>query len=360
MTFALTYHPNVPALLAQPRLFIGPEIPGYLSADGNVLLPMTLDGRMTDTGVRNGDVRGMERFLRDHEDRFISESSRLHIYHSREMYEATVRPPWIRSVVDWIENDWQRYRAVLADHPMQRTALQTVKGQMASLKLLFSACLYLGYGGDSEQDEHFLYPHDLALYGGPVDPRRENLFPVLNFLETFCLTHEQIRAGVAEKIVVERGNAGATIHDVDDLGKTHGTFMEFALRQGAVVALLRDDVRPTVIASEDEDGNVDPTALEGARVHAAYSSLQDELFQRISVFLGFVLLIHYEIDGSLMEAFIRRLETADRVGALASNEHRQFLLESEMFELGHNLSRNEQGFEGRCLLSALQALTNIQ
>ncbi|HEX5038331.1 MAG TPA: hypothetical protein VFX30_14335 [bacterium] len=359
MTFALSYHPDVPALLAQPRLFLGPQIPGYVSEAGNVLLPMTLDGRMTDTGVRNVDIRGMDRFLQKHEDRFVCESPRLNIYSSRGFYEAAVRPSWLSSVVTWIEDDWLRYRSVLDSHPMQSTALQTVKGQMASLKLLLSACLYLGHDGGPDS-ENFLYPHDLALYGRPVDVRRKNLFPVLDLLKTFLLTHEQIRTGVAEKIVVERGNAGATIHDIDHLTATHGTFMEFALRQGDMLALRRDDVRPTVTVSEDEEGNLDPTELQAGRIHAAYRSLHDEFVQRISVFLGFVLLIHYQIDGCLMDALCRRLESAGRIGTMASAEHLQFVLEGEMYELGHNLSRDEQGFEGRCLLSALQALTNIQ
>jgi hypothetical protein len=358
MSFALSYHPDVPALLTQPRLFIGPELPGYVSDEGNVLLPMTLDGRMTDTGVRSGDERGMDRYLRRHEDRFVCESPRLQIYSSRGFYETSVLPGWLRSVTDWIDEDWRRYNAVLADHPFQRTVLQTVKGQMSSLKHLFSACLYLGHDG-SRDSRSFLYPHDLALYGEPVDVRHDNLYPTLSFLETFCLTHEQIRAGVAEKIVVERGSRGATIHDVESLRETHGTFVQFALRQGAVVGFLRESIRPTITAVEDEDGNVDPTALQGARVHESYLTLQCELVQRTSVFLGCLLLIHYQIDGPMMEALIRRLAAADRIGTLASREHRQFVLESEMFDLGHSLSRNDQGFEGNCLLQALTAVSRM-
>jgi hypothetical protein len=355
MTFALSYHPNVPALLAQPRLFIGPEIPGYVSSGGNVMLPMTLDGRMTDTGVPNGDLQGMEGFLKAHEDRFVSETPRLQLYHSEAFYEAAVRPAWIRRVVDWVEGDWDRYRSVLAEHPMQNTALRVVKGQMAPLTLLVAASLYLGPSGGQDSGP-FFYPHDLALYADPVDTRGNNLYPVLHFLEALCLTHEQIRAGVAEKIVVKRGRAGSTIHDLDLLGESHGPFVEFALRQGALLALPRDHVRPTSIAEGDRHGNVDPTGLKGVHIPAAYLSLQTEILQRISVFLGFVLLLHYQVDGCLMEALLNRLKSVGQIGTLASREHRQFVLESEMFELGFNLSRNEQGFEGACLLSALEAL----
>lgn len=357
MTFALSYHSDVPALLAQPRLFLGPEIPGYVSAGGRVMLPMTLNGRMTDTGLHRTDLNGLESFLSRHEDRFVCARPKFTIYNHREKYEAAVRPNWLKDVVDWIAEDVERYESVLDSHPFQRTALQVVKGQMKSLLPIFSACIYLGEcnGGDAI---HFLYPHDLALYGAPVGLKEGKLYPVLSLLETVFGAHERLRMGMAEKIVVRR-ETGPSEHDIPSFGDLHGSFVEFALREGALLSLPREQVRPVVEAEEDHNGNIFPFEMEGELIHPAYLKIEHEIHQRGTVFLGFLLLIHYGIDGPLMEGLIRILEGASKNNLRATQEHLQFVLDSEMYEMGHQLSRDDQGFEGLCLLRALQSVTRI-
>jgi hypothetical protein len=357
MTFALSYHANVPALLTQPRLFIGPEVPGYLSTQGTILLPLTLDGHMTDTGIRPDERGRLERYLFDRKDGFVCDAPVFRIRSDRESYERAVHPSWLADVRGLIDDDWERYAAVLADHPLQKIALHSVKSGLQALHPIFSGCLYLGSYG-LEHAEQVLYPHDLSLYAQPVDARGP-LFPILRLLETFYLTREQIRSGVAEKVTVQRvEEEEPSVHDIA-LDETHGPLMEFALPGGAVIGLLRDDIRPTMLAIPNRLGNINPVALEGPSTHPVYMQLQHELLHRASLFLGFVLILHYQLDGPLLEAFIRRLEGIGRIDPWPTPEHLQFVLESEMYELGNNLSRDDQGFEGRCLLRAIQALRTI-
>lgn len=360
MTFALSYHPNVPALMAQPRLFLGPTLPGYVSPSSDtVLFPMTLDGTMTDTGVRNGNQKGVARFIERHQHRFVSASPKPSLFRSQKEYEASVHPAWLVRVRDWIDDDWERYAASSrAERPAERLILQTVKGQMQSLYPLFSACLYLGTG-DLPTETHWLYAHDLGLYGHPVEVGAGNLYPTLNLLETFCLALEQMRAGTAEKIVILRNECDMSFHDVENLSQTHGPFVQFARQQGIIVGLPRDDIRPELVGRADKSGNINPAELEGEKIHPAYQALQGEILQRISVFLGFLLLIHYRVDESRIENLKHGLNAAMGRGPLATQEHLQFVLESAMFRLGHNLSRDDSGFEGKCLLAGFQALTRF-
>jgi hypothetical protein len=236
MTFVLSYHPNVPALLAQPRLFLGPEIPGYVSAGGRVMLPMTLNGRMTDTGLHRTDLKGLEGFLSRHEDRFVCASPKFTIYKHREKYEAAVRPNWLKDVVDWIDEDVERYESVLDSHPFQRTALQVVKGQMKSLLPIFSACIYLGECNGGEAIHFLLSPRFSPCTAPPVGLKEGNLYPVLSLLETIYGAHERLRMGMAEKLVVRRGT-GPSEHDIPGFSDLHGSFVEFALREGALPVL---------------------------------------------------------------------------------------------------------------------------
>src|SRR5579885_2389819 len=177
---SVSYLSNIAPVFAQPRLFIGPEIPGCLSDRGTVLLPMTLDGRMTDTKGGEGDST----FLTKHRNQFVCRSPRVVVYHDRDAYEAAVHPPWLRRVRDWVDDDWERYASILADHPLQRTVLNRVKEGLQALSPLFSGCLYIG-DYEMPRAEHFLYAHDLALYGKKVDVDDESLYPVLRLLETF-------------------------------------------------------------------------------------------------------------------------------------------------------------------------------
>jgi hypothetical protein len=243
-----------------PRVFLGSKVPGFVSSQETVCLPLTLDGELTDTGISADNRTALDGFLRDRSRFFASFNPEIVSYRSEEAYRAAVQPPWLQALARRIDRTLRSYEGSSSPH--------SFLDRWSQIQGLISATLFMG-AGEIPHRCFMLFSQDLSLYARDIEPAEVSLTDLIEFLGTYLHVSALLATGMVDQIRV--------LHDSEERGKKqiYDAFSEKSLVP-----------RPRVTLRADREGRIDPMASLTADVHPAYDLFQNAVEKENEIFLN--------------------------------------------------------------------------
>jgi len=322
MTLPILIPPTV-AVAGLPRVFLHSEIPGYLSEEGTLCLPMKLDPEPVNTGVPANDDDRIAEFYFRNASRFAQENPEFQLRPNREAYFDQIRPPWMRSLMGDVDRIIGRYERTYAGQSptVIRRVLEPLWEGWSEVKDLIAASIYLGNGGLSE-DEYLIYPHELLLEG--TSPT--SLYGLLRFLEKYKEALSLLRTGMTDIIMIRRPGEDGEGEEVRQLldpmtGQPDPAF-EYVELSGIVRSQKKGEVRPIVMLDADAEGDIDLVQYVTGNISGAYLGFQDFAFRQTQIFLGLFLCAYYRLGQGEIEGLMG--ETKVPVGRRFEGQEKDF------------------------------------
>lgn len=285
------------SLSGLPRVFLGSRVPGFVSAQDTVCLPLTLDGQITDTGVSPRDSKSLEGFLRERSHFFASSRPIPVLYPSQDAFKAVVQPPWLTTLSRKIDKTLKDYdgffgSSTVLDEHLRRLFLD----RWSQVQSLMSATLYVSPLDLNIRftipSAFMLFPQDLSLYA--LEPRLDEITSndFVQFLGAYLHVNALMATGMTDRIcVLQPAGAHQTEKPLYDASPE------------------KSDLRPVLTLRSDPEGHINPLADMETNIHRAYDAFLNQVARENMIFLGFFLLALYRFDeddlGSLMKLYPR-------------------------------------------------------
>lgn len=295
-----------------PRVFLNPVVPGWIGSNGNIHLPLHMNGTTTDIGVHDDDKRGLSAWVAAHRNYFASIDQEFAIYPTEDSYQKEVHPAWISNVRQRISRTISEYAASLPESSRFRQPLRFLEERWPDIQTVLSAALYMDNLGKGR--EFTLFPQDLTLFG-PELTDLNDLDPLLSLLANVTHIDDLLRTGMTDVIEVsdEKGEI-RPLHDV--MAATEDPWLSVVDEKGNESRWAKRAIRPVCVFHLDEDYKINPFEPElKNKLTKAFDDFQRELHWKNALVTGAYLMAHFKINDDDM----RTLRQADfRPDALQS------------------------------------------